>query len=230
MSDSRIAALSNYVRTEWSTQRKLILLIGSILFSFVISYWVFDSDKYPVQSRGLFILMLAALLWITESIPNFAVSFMIIGYSIYFLDDWNPSTINPEWKTYVSQWSSTVMWLFIGGFMLAEAAHKTKFDRFFSGLVITRFGTKPRYVLLGVMLTTGVLSMFISNTATTVMMLAIVQPVLASLKLEDPFRKAVLLGIAASATLCGMGTIIGSAPNAIAVGNKPKYTIAIMEL
>lgn len=219
MSDSRLGALSNYVQSKWPVKKKLTLFLGSIGLAYLISQVVFNTESYPVESKGLFILLLASFLWVSESIPVFAVSFLIMGYSIYFLDDWNPSTINPTWQNYISQWSSTVMWLFLGGFILAEAAQKTKFDKYFSKHVIVRFGTQPKYLLLGVMLTTGVLSMFISNTATTVMMIAIVQPVIHTLKSDDPYRKALLLGIATSATFCGMGTIIGSAPNAIAVGN-----------
>ncbi len=219
MNDSRIAALGHYVQRNWPTKRKLILFISSLLISYLISRYVFNFDEHESQARGLCILLIAALLWITEAIPVFAVSFLIMGYSIYFLDDWHPYTVNPDWQIYVSQWSGSVMWLFLGGFMLAEGAHKTSFDQYFSQLVISRFGTKPAFILLGIMLTTGLLSMFISNTATAVMMLSVIQPVLSQLDKNDPFRKALLLGIAASATVCGMGTIIGSAPNAIAVGN-----------
>ncbi len=219
MNDSRFAALRHYVHKSWSTRPKVILFFSSLILAFVITKYVFNFDDYEAQGRALFILLLAAFLWTTEAIPVFAVSFLIMGYSIYFLDDWRWRTINPDWQEYISQWSGPVMWLFLGGFILAEGAKKTKFDVYFSQLVITRFGTKPSLVLLGVMFTTGVLSMFISNTATAVMMLSVIQPVLARLDQEDPFRKALLLGIAASATVCGMGTIIGSAPNAIAVGN-----------
>ena len=215
----RVKAMSRYIQSKWNVKSKLSLFTGSVALAFIISFFVFNIEEYPLEAKGLLILILAGLLWVTEAIPAFAVSFLILGYSIYMLDDWNPTTINPNWTSYSDQWSSTVMWLFMGGFILAEAAHKTGFDKFFSKLVIVRFGSKPQYVLLGVMLTTGILSMFISNTATTVMMIAIAQPVIASLGKTDPLRKSLLLGIAASATICGMGTIIGSAPNAIAVGN-----------
>ncbi|MDN3204430.1 SLC13 family permease [Algoriphagus sediminis] len=219
MNDSRIAALRYYVHKKWSTQPKVILFFASLLLAFLITRYIFNFEAYETQGRALFILLAASFLWITEAIPVFAVSFLIMGYSIYLLDDGHLYTVNPDWQIYISQWSGPVMWLFLGGFMLAEGAKKTKFDLYFSQLVISRFGTKPSLVLLGVMFTTGLLSMFISNTATAVMMLSVIQPLLRNLEDKDPFRKALLLGIAASATVCGMGTIIGSAPNAIAVGN-----------
>ena len=227
MADSRIFALSHYLQEKWPLKKKLTLFLASTLIAYLGSRLLIDSEAMPQQANGLFILILASLLWITEAIPSFAVSFLILGFSIYLLDDLNPSTINPEWKDYTAQWSSTVMWLFLGGFILAQGAHKTGFDRYFSKLVLSFFGTKPAMLLMGVMLTTGVLSMFISNTATAVMMLSVVQPVVARLESTNPLRKGLLLGIAISATVSGMGTIIGSAPNAIAVGNLAEQGITV---
>ncbi len=227
MADSRIYALSHYLQEKWPLKKKLTFFLGSVLVAFMGSRILIDAHAMPQQANGLFILILASLLWITEAIPSFAVSFLVLGFSIYLLDDLNPTTINPEWKEYTAQWSSTVMWLFLGGFILAEGAHKTGFDRYFSRLVLSFFGTHPAWVLFGVMLTTGVLSMFISNTATAVMMLSVVQPVIARLQTNNPYRKGLLLGIAIAATVSGMGTIIGSAPNAIAVGNLAEQGIHV---
>lgn len=227
MADSRIFALSHYLKEKWPLKKKLTLFLGSVMVAYLGSRWLIDAESMPQQANGLFILILASLLWITEAIPSFAVSFLVLGFSIYLLDDLNPTTINPDWKEYTSQWSSTVMWLFIGGFILAEGAHKTGFDRYFSRFVLSFFGSKPNLVLFGVMLTTGVLSMFISNTATAVMMMSVVQPVIVRLQPNNPYRKGLLLGIAIAATVSGMGTIIGSAPNAIAVGNLAEQGIFI---
>lgn len=227
MADSRIFALSHYLQQKWPLKKKLTFFLGSVLVAFLGSRLLIDASTMPQQANGLFILILASLLWISEAIPSFAVSFLVLGFSIYLLDDFNPTTINPDWKEYTAQWSSTVMWLFLGGFILAEGAHKTGFDRYFSRLVLSFFGNKPAMVLFGVMLTTGVLSMFISNTATAVMMLSVVQPVIARLQTNNPYRKGLLLGIAIAATVSGMGTIIGSAPNAIAVGNLAELGITI---
>lgn len=227
MADSRIFALSHYLQQRWPLKKKLTFFLGSVLVAFLGSRLLIDAGTMPQQANGLFILILASLLWISEAIPSFAVSFLVLGFSIYLLDDFNPTTINPDWKEYTAQWSSTVMWLFLGGFILAEGAHKTGFDRYFSRLVLSFFGNKPAMVLFGVMLTTGVLSMFISNTATAVMMLSVVQPVIARLQTNNPYRKGLLLGIAIAATVSGMGTIIGSAPNAIAVGNLAELGITI---
>jgi di/tricarboxylate transporter len=108
--------------------------------------------------------------------------------------------------------------LFFGGFVLAEAAAKSGLDRHVCRLVIGRCDSRPSLVLVGTMGITFVFSMFISNTATTSMMMAVIAPVVISLPKSQPFAKALLLGVPFAANLGGMGTVIGSPPNAIAVG------------
>jgi len=224
MADSRYAAIKNYVihktpleKVKWPLEKKLTLFLLSIAIAVLVAFVLFDATKYPVEARAIFIITFSACLWITEAIPPFAVSFVILGGAIFFLEDPLPLHPNKDWGTYAKLWGSSIMWLFLGGFVLAKGAEKTGFDRFFSKLVISRFGTKPANVLLGIMLTTGILSMFISNTATAVMMLSVVGPITAKMEMGSKFRKALMLGIAVSATVGGMGTIIGTAPNAIAV-------------
>jgi len=94
---------------------------------------------------------------------------------------------------------------------------KVGLDKTLFRLTISKFGSKPRFVLLGIMLVTAVFSMIMSNTATTAMMIAAVIPFINTLDNDAPFGKALLIGIPAAASLGGMGTIIGSPPNAIAV-------------
>jgi sodium-dependent dicarboxylate transporter 2/3/5 len=84
--------------------------------------------------------------------------------------------------------------------------------------VLSRFGTRPGGFLAGVMCVSFGFSMFMSNTATTAMMLALLAPVVASFDPDDPFRRALLLGTATAANLGGMGSLIGTPPNAIAAG------------
>jgi sodium-dependent dicarboxylate transporter 2/3/5 len=169
-------------------------------------------------SNALFLLIIAGGLWITEAIPPFAVSILVIGFAIYFVDDGHWYIISEEWQKYLGTWSSPIIWILLGGFFLAMGAQITQFDRRFSKVILTKFGTNPNNLLLGCMLTTGVLSMFMSNTATTSMMIAIIIPIINKLDPQEPFVKSLFLGVAASATLGGMGTVIGSPPNAIALG------------
>lgn len=218
LADSRYAALRYIGRFRWPVTRNLtilcLLIAGCILF---VNYFAPDGLN-PSARHALFILLLAASLWISEAIPPFAVSFLIIGLAVFFLESPAPLEITDEWERYVNTWSSPVIWILLGGFILALGAQVTGFDRTFSRFVIRRFGKRPYPLLLGIMFTTGILSMFISNTATAAMMLAILMPLVKKYGSKEPIVKAMLLGIASAATLGGIGTVIGSPPNAIALG------------
>ncbi len=168
----------------------------------------------------LFILTFAAGLWATEAIPAFAVALLVIGLQIMILGQ--PSDTSGDrdiqWESFAATLGSPLIWLFFGGFILAAAAEKTGLNRWFACEVLRRLGSGPGPLLAGSMGVTFVFSMFISNTAAATMMLAVMLPVVGSLGPQDRFRKGMVLGIAFAANLGGMGTVIGSPPNAIAAG------------
>ena len=146
---------------------------------------------------------------------------MIFGFLVFALGGYyseiDPANSAKYIQKYVQTWSNSVIWLMLGGFVMAEAMQKVGLDRTLFKFTISKFGSKPRVVLLGIMLVTAVFSMIMSNTATTAMMIAAVIPFINTLDAKAPFAKALLIGIPAAASLGGMGTIIGSPPNAIAV-------------
>lgn len=218
LADSRSASRRYMKAMKWPVTRNLTMLIVIIAAALFLVHFFAPPELEPSARHALFILITAAALWITEAIPPFAVSFLVIGLAVFFLESAAPLEITEDWQKYVNTWSSPVIWILLGGFILAIGAQITKFDRKFSRVVITRFGNKPYNLLLGIMLTTGVLSMFISNTATTAMMLTIILPFTKQYGKKEPIVKAMLLGVAASATVGGIGTVIGSSPNAIALG------------
>lgn len=202
-----------------STKRFVKLILTAILaalITFVPSY----SGLEPAAMWTLFILLFAAGLWMTEAIPAFAVAILIIGLEILILG--RPggvyATGPKDWQIFVNPWSSPIMWLFMGGFVLGQAAQTTGLDRMMARVVLKWFGARPANVLLGAMGLTFLFSMFMSNTATTAMMMSVMAPVIAGIDKNDPFVKALLLGVPFAANVGGMGTIIGSPPNAIAAG------------
>ena len=218
MADSRYSALRLFIRKKWPLGYNVTLFLGVIALAWVLSYLAKGEGIADQTANALFLLVLAAGLWISEAVPPFAVSILVIGFAIYFLDDSHWSVISDDWEKYLGTWSSPVIWILLGGFFLAMGAQITQFDKKFSHLILSKFGTTPNRLLLGCMLTTGLLSMFMSNTATTSMMIAIVIPIIKKVDQNDPFVKSMLLGVATAATLGGMGTVIGSPPNAIALG------------
>jgi len=186
----------------------------------------FSSSTLPTNALTeagrwtLFILVFAAGLWATEAIPAFAVALVVIGMQIVIIGKPWSSTAGDakDWEMFAATLGNPLIWLFFGGFVLAAAAEKTGLNRAIASEVIRRLGTRPGPLLAGSMGVTFVFSMFISNTAAATMMLAVMLPVVGSLGPEDRFRKAMVLGIAFAANLGGMGTVIGSPPNAIAAG------------
>ena len=120
-------------------------------------------------------------------------------------------------KSIFGTFADPIIILFLGGFFLADAATKYRLDINLARVLLKPFGTNPKYVLLGLMSVTAIFSMFMSNTATAAMMLALLTPVLALFKPEDRGRAAFALCIPIGANVGGIGTPIGTPPNAIAL-------------
>jgi sodium-dependent dicarboxylate transporter 2/3/5 len=206
---------------EISEPKRILIFFGCAALSFGLAWLAASStDIEPAAARALFILLFAATLWVTEAIPGFAVSILVIALQIRLLGDTGGvfAETTQDWEHFVAVIGHPLVWLFFGGFVLAAGMSHTGVDRRLAARVLTRLGDRPSMVLLGVMAITFVLSMFVSNTATTAMMLAILVPLLTSLDADDPYATSLVLGVAVAANLGGMGSLIGSPPNAIAVG------------
>ena len=170
--------------------------------------------------RSLFILFFAAALWITEALPAFAVAVLIMALQIALLGHPGGAFAKDadDWGRFVQPWASPVMWLFFAGFVLASAAVKTGLDRRMALAVLSRIPPRPGIILFAVMAITFTFSMFMSNTATAAMMLAVISPLVLNMDKDDRFAGGLTLSVAFGASIGGMGTIIGTPPNAIAAG------------
>lgn len=216
MADSRNYSLKQLTKIQLKVARqsRTIMFLMSALISILLVFALRDPEFTNTQDYVMFLLFFAIGLWITEAIPPFAVGIMIVGFLVFTLGQ--ESTMDA--KRYVQTWSDGVIWLFLGGFFLAEGMKKTKLDYALLKLAAPKLGNQAQYIVLGLMMITAVISMLMSNTATTAMMIATVSPLFMNLGQESKVSKTLLLGIPAAAAIGGMGTIIGSAPNAIAVG------------
>lgn len=197
--------------------------LQKFVFSLIFALFVAFVPTYTGLSHSgviaLFILCFSAALWVTEAIPAFAVGLLIVGLNILLLGFENfQFSPTHDWKIYLKPWSSPLVFLFFAGFIMASAASKTKLDLWLAKRIIFFVGSKPKNVLTAILAITFVFSMFISNTATAAMMLTIVLPIVATLEKGDKFAKGLLLAVSVGANIGGMGTIIGTPPNAIAVG------------
>ena len=196
-----------------------------------LTLWLLPTESFGlegltvVQQRIIAIFVYATLMWVMELIPAWATSVSIMGFLLLFASDsgikWlcNPDEVGMllSYKQIMASFADPVVMLFIGGFILAIATTKAGLDVHLAKVLITPFGKKSEHILLGFMLVTALFSMFISNTATTAMMLTFLTPVFNQLPKEGKGRIAMALSIPVAANLGGMGTPIGTPPNTIAL-------------
>ena len=178
------------------------------------------------QQRVIAIFVFTAMMWILEVIPTWTTSVVAIvsillttsnkGLGFLIAKD-NVGALT-NYKDIMAAFADPVIMLFLGGFVLAFAATKVGLDVQLAKVMLKPFGTNPKTVLLGVLLVIGVFSMFMSNTATAAMMLTFLTPVLATLPKDGGGRISLALAIPIAANIGGMGTPIGTPPNAIALG------------
>ena len=178
------------------------------------------------QQRVIAIFVFTALMWILEVIPTWTTSVVAIvsillttsNKGLGFLITKEGVGNLTNYKDVMAAFADPVIMLFLGGFVLAFAATKVGLDVQLAKIMLKPFGTNPKFVLLGVLLVIGVFSMFMSNTATAAMMLTFLTPVLATLPKDGGGRISLALAIPIAANIGGMGTPIGTPPNAIALG------------
>jgi sodium-dependent dicarboxylate transporter 2/3/5 len=216
--DSRIAAIRHYRKKAFQTLFNTSTFIGNVVIASLITYFVDIPGETQAMTLVFFLLVLSVGLWLTEAIPPFAVGIFVIAYLVFTLGtDYFMAEPYPV-ERYVSTWTSNVIWLLLGGFFLAESMRHVKLDRTLFRFTVRRFGSQPTRLLFGLMMMTALASMVMSNTATAAMMITSILPLVHKLGKEAPLTKSILVGIPAAASVGGMGTIIGSTPNAIAVG------------
>lgn len=184
-----------------------------------------------VQQRTIAIFAYAALMWMFEIIPAWATSVSTIVLLLLAVS--NKGFTTPEmgdlvsYKEIMAAFADPIIMLFLGGFVLAIAASKVGLDVYLARILLKPFGTKPSSVLLGFLVLISVMSMFMSNTATAAMMLAFLTPVLKTLPEQGGGRVSLALSIPIAANIGGLGTPIGTPPNAIAIGQLASSGIEI---
>ena len=211
------------------SKKTLSLLLA--LIGFLLPFFLHIPGLPPAGHRLLSIFLLAVILWVTEPIPLFATSSVVILALVLFLSDmsakltwaWGAADgfangAPPPYTVFMGSLANKVLILFLGGFFIAFGAAKFGVDKNLAAIVIKPFGTKPTRVLLGIMLVTAFQSMWMSNTATTATIMAVILPIIHRLDPQDKFRAALALGVPFAANIGGIGTPIGTPPNAITLG------------
>lgn len=186
-----------------------------------------------MEHRMIALFLFAMLFWVLEPIPIFATSTVTIVLALLFMSNKGFAFARPDseatqaqleafgeimsYKSLMANFADPIIMLFLGGFFIGAAATKYRMDTNLGRVLLKPFGTRPSMVMLGMMVITAIFSMFMSNTATTAMMLAVLMPVLKSIDGKDPARIAFALAIPFAANIGGIGTPIGTPPNAVAM-------------
>ncbi|MCI6318599.1 MAG: anion permease, partial [Rikenellaceae bacterium] len=206
----------------------LPLVIAVTLFLWLVPIDFFGVEGLNVvQQRMIAIFAFAALMWMFEIIPAWTTSVVIIvlmlltisnkGFGL-FINNVNDGSVFIDYTAVMAAFANPIIMLFLGGFVLAIAATKVGLDVQLAKILLKPFGTNPKTVMLGILCVVAMFSMFMSNTATAAMMLAFLTPVLKSLPADGKGRIGLALAIPVAANIGGIGTPIGTPPNAIALG------------
>ncbi len=201
----------------------IVLVVTLFLWCVPVSFFGIDGLTVT-QQRVIALFAFTALMWIFEVIPNWTTSLLVIVIALLTLSDKGLGFLCDQkfgqlvsYKSIMASFADPVVMLFLGGFVLAIMAEKYGLDVTMGRALLSIFGTKPKIVLLGFLIVISVFSMFMSNTATAAMMLAFLAPVLSTLPSDDKGKVGLALSIPVAANLGGIGTPIGTPPNATAV-------------
>ena len=201
----------------------IVLIVTLFLWIVPVEFYGIEALTV-VQQRVIALFVFAALMWMFEIIPNWTTSLLLIVLCLLTISDKGISLFcDPKYGTLVgyksimASFADPVVMLFMGGFVLAIMAEKYGLDVTLARILLKPFGSKPNMVLLGFLVVIAVFSMFMSNTATAAMMLAFLAPVLQVLPADDKGRIGLSLAIPVAANIGGIGTPIGTPPNATAV-------------
>lgn len=196
--------------------------MGPLLFAIVVFVPVGESGQQQLSFEGKLVLATTVWMgtwWITEAIPIYVTALLPL---IIF-----PSLNITQLGQTSANYADRVVFLFLGGFLLAKAVEKSNLHSRFALNMLKVFGTDPKYIVAAFMVVTGFLSAWMSNTATTMLMLPIAAAVISIFhNKNDQHRFAVclMLSVAYSASLGGMATLIGTPPNAILVSLSKSIT------
>ncbi|WP_118861945.1 DASS family sodium-coupled anion symporter [Haemophilus haemolyticus] len=187
----------------------IIFILDIVLFFVLLNVLPYE----PKASAGLALLAFVAVLWLTEAL-HVTVTALLVPLLAIALD--LVST-----KQALVAFADPTIFLFFGGFSLATALHIQKLDKMIANKIMALARGNLFIAIIYLFLITAFLSMWMSNTATAAMMLPLAMGILSQLDREKEHNTYVfvLLGIAYSASIGGMGTLVGSPPNAIVASN-----------
>ena len=199
----------NELSSRKNHKNSIIFIADIVLFFFLLKFLPFA----PKENAGLALLGFIAVLWLSEALHVTITALLVPLLAIAL----NLVTTKQALATF----SDPTIFLFFGGFALATALHMQKLDKMIANKIMTLAQGNLLIAVIYLFLITAFLSMWMSNTATAAMMLPLAMGILSQMDREKEHNTYVfvLLGIAYSASIGGMGTLVGSPPNAIVASN-----------
>ena len=158
------------------------------------------------------LLFLMSFWWISNAIPLSITALL----PLIFI----PALSDISFKEVSTPYANPIIFLLLGGFIIAQGLERSNLHKRVAIRILLFLGSQRKDILKGFIVSTAFLSMWLSNTATCLLMLPIAVSILEKMKIKDDsiFRKVLFISIAYSASIGGMGTLIGTAPNAIFAG------------
>lgn len=214
--------IPKFLNTSRTYKLAIIITITGVL----LGVKTFNDEA---EHRCMALLACVALLWATEAIPLFVTAILcpllVVLFRVVKNDDGTVMAAADSSAYILSKmWSSTIMVL-LGGFALAAALSKYNIAKVLASYILAFSGTKPRNILLSIMSVALFLSMWISNVATPVLCYSLIQGVLRTLPVDNPFAKALILGVALASNIAGMSSPISSPQNIVAMEYLASYGI-----
>ena len=222
-------------REGYSLRKTVGLFLGPILFAVVLLLPA-PREMTPEGRRMAAVALLMSVWWITEAIPIPATSLLpLVLYPLLGIVIGKPSSatgvdrLKQAAMEAAKPYAHHLIFLFLGGFMIALAMQRWNLHRRIAVNIVKRLSFSPSFLILGFMIATAFLSMWISNSATTMMMLPIALAVVGHIAEqreregiagakepeESRFAVCMMLGIAYAASIGGVGTLIGTPPNVL---------------
>jgi sodium-dependent dicarboxylate transporter 2/3/5 len=190
------------------TRRDMAALIAAPLLAMLV-YWLALPQGAAIAG-ALAVTMFAATLWITEALP-LPVTALLIPVGMAAMGVF-------EIKYAYTSFGNPVLFLVLGGYALAVAVELNAVDRWLARRILGMAGSRTIGLLIAFMSTSALLSMLISNTATTALLLPVALGILSRQQADHNLSRLLLLGVAYGASIGGVATLTGSPPNAIAAG------------